>query len=174
MLVKKALMEGKMYSSKFLKSFDYLMSHEGGYSNNAADAGGETKYGISKRSYPNLDIKNLTRDQARKIYFCDFWLKGKYDDIANENIAIKLFDLAVHTGISQANKLIQRALRSAGVAVIEDGIIGPITLKAINDADSTDLLAALKSEAAGYYRLLANLNPSQQTFINGWLNRAYD
>jgi lysozyme family protein len=163
-----------MYSSKFLKAFEYLMHHEGGYSNNPADAGGETKYGISKRSYPHLDIKKLTLDQARQIYFCDFWLKDSYEKIDDENIAIKLFDLAVNMGIPQANKLIQRALRAAGAQVIEDGIIGAITLKAINNADSTDLLAALKSEAAGYYRLIANINPSQQAFITGWLNRAYN
>jgi lysozyme family protein len=162
-----------MYSAKFLKAFEYLMQHEGGYSNNQADAGGETKYGVSKRSYPHLDIKNLTRDQARQIYFRDFWMKGKYEQIDDENIAIKLFDLAVNMGIPQANKLIQRALRAAGAQVIEDGIVGAITLKAINEADPTDLLAALKSEAAGYYRLLANINPSQQAFITGWLNRAY-
>ena len=70
-------------------------------------------------------------------------------------------------------KLIQRALRAAGEQVAEDGIIGPITLSAINKADPTDLLAALKSEAAGLYRLIAQANPSQQKFINGWLNRAY-
>jgi lysozyme family protein len=64
-------------------------------------------------------------------------------------------------------------LRAAGISVTEDGIIGQITLAAINKADSTDLLAALKSEAAGYYRLIANINPSQQRFIDGWLNRAY-
>jgi lysozyme family protein len=162
-----------MYSSKFLKAFDYLMMHEGGYSKDPKDAGGETKFGISKRSYPHLDIKNLTQDQARQIYFCDFWMKCKCEDVADENVAIKLFDLAVHAGIPQAVKLIQRALRAAGTQVVEDGIIGPITLKAINEADSTDLLAALKSEAAVYYRLLAKANPSQQKFIEGWLNRAY-
>jgi lysozyme family protein len=162
-----------MYSSRFLKAFDYLMQHEGGYANNKADAGGETKYGISKRSYPHMDIKNLTRDKARQIYFCDFWLKGKYEQINDETIAVKLFDLAVNMGIVQANKLIQRSLRSTGVNVVEDGVVGQITLTAINSADSTDLLAALKSEAAGYYRLLAGINPSQQAFITGWLNRAY-
>jgi lysozyme family protein len=81
--------------------------------------------------------------------------------------------LAVHTGIPQAVKLIQRALLAAGTQVVEDGIIGPETLAAINKADPTDLLAALKSEAAGFYRLIANANPSQQKFINGWLRRAY-
>jgi lysozyme family protein len=163
-----------MYSSKFLKAFDYLMRHEGGYSNNPADAGGETKYGISKRSYPHLDIKKLTQDQARQIYFCDFWLKGKCEQIEDGSVVIKFFDLCVNMGIAQAVKLIQRALRAAGVSVTEDGIIGSATLKAINNADSTDLLAALKSEAAGYYRTIANINPSQQRFITGWLNRAYD
>jgi lysozyme family protein len=129
--------------------------------------------GISKRSYPNLDIKNLTRDQAKEIYFRDFWLKGKYEQIEDENIAIKLFDLSVNMGIGQANKLVQRALLAVGVNVAEDGIIGSITLKAINEADPTDLLAALKSESAGHYRLIANLNPSQKRFIEGWLSRAY-
>jgi lysozyme family protein len=162
-----------MYSSKFLKAFDVLMCHEGGYVNDPQDAGGETKYGISKRSYPHLDIKSLTRDRVRQIYFVDFWMKAKCEQIDNEDIATKFFDLAVHAGISQAVKLIQRALRSAGEQVVEDGVIGPITLTAINKSDPTDLLASLKSEAAGYYRLIASLNPSQQRFIEGWLNRAY-
>jgi lysozyme family protein len=76
-------------------------------------------------------------------------------------------------GIAQAVRLIQRALRAAGTLVIEDGIIGPITLAAINKADFSDLLAALKSEAAGYYRLVAKINPTQRRFIEGWLLRAY-
>jgi lysozyme family protein len=162
-----------MYSDKFFKAFEYLLKHEGGYVNDPADPGGETRYGISKQSYPNLDIKNLTLDQAREIYFRDFWSRGKYEQIEDENIAIKLFDLAVNVGINQANRLIQRALRAAGTQIVEDGIIGPITLAAINKADPTDLLAALKSESAGYYRLIANANPSQQKFITGWLKRAY-
>jgi lysozyme family protein len=163
-----------MYSNTFLKAFDYLMYHEGGYVKDPSDAGGETKFGISKRSYPHLNIRDLTRDQVRQIYFVDFWMKARCEEIVDENIAIKFFDLAVHCGIPQAVKLLQRALRAAGANVVEDGIIGPITSKAINEADPTDLLAALKSEAAGYYRLIASTNPSQQKFINGWLNRAYD
>jgi lysozyme family protein len=163
-----------MYSGKFLNAFKYLIYHEGGYVNDKKDAGGETHYGISKRSYPHLDIKNLTQEQAKKIYFVDFWMKAKCEQIDDENIAAKFFDLAVHTGIPQAVKLIQRALRAAGTQVVEDGIIGPITLTAINKADPTDLLAALKSESAGHYRLIANANPSQQRFIEGWLQRTYD
>jgi lysozyme family protein len=162
-----------MYSNKFLKAFDYVMMHEGGYVKDPKDAGGETKFGISKRSYPHLDIKNLTQDRANQIYFCDFWMKCKCENIDDDNIATKFFDLAVHTGIPQAVKLIQRALRATGTQVVEDGIIGPETMAAVNKTDPTDLLAALKSEAAGYYRLIANANPTQQRFIEGWLNRAY-
>jgi lysozyme family protein len=163
-----------MYSNKFLKAFDYVLKHEGGYVKDPKDAGGETKFGISKRSYPHLDIKNLTRDQAQQIYFVDFWLKAKCEQIVDENIATKFFDLCVNMGITQAVKLIQRALRATETQVVEDDVIGPITLAAINKADPTDLLAALKSEAAGLYRLIAQANPSQQKFIEGWLRRAYD
>jgi lysozyme family protein len=163
-----------MYSDKFLKAFDYMLKHEGGYVNDKADPGGETRYGISKRSYPHLNIKDLTLDQAREIYHRDFWSKAKCEDISDENLALKFFDLVVNIGINQAVKLIQRALRAAGTQVIEDGIIGSVTLAAINKSDPTDLLAALKSEAAGYYRLIASINPSQQKFIEGWLRRAYD
>jgi lysozyme family protein len=162
-----------MYSDKFLKAIDYMLKHEGGYVNDSADPGGETRYGISRRSYPNLNIKSLTKDQAREIYHRDFWTKAKCEDIVDESVAVKLFDLAVNMGISQAIKLIQRALRSTGHSVTEDGIIGPATIAAINKADPTDLLAALKSEAAGFYRLIAQANPSQKKFIEGWLNRAY-
>ncbi len=72
-----------------------------------------------------------------------------------------------------AHRLIQRALRSAGRDVIEDGLLGPKTIAAINAVDVSDLLAALKSEAAGYYRSIAASNPKQRKFLKGWLNRAY-
>ncbi|MDR0556082.1 MAG: hypothetical protein LBG20_03730, partial [Holosporaceae bacterium] len=104
----------------------------------------------------------LTFDQAREIYHRDFWTKAKCESIDNENLSVKFFDLCVNMGINQATKLVQRALRSTSQTVIEDGIIGPTTLAAINKADPTDLLAALKSEAAGFYRLIAQANPSQQ------------
>ena len=52
----------------FEDAFDRLISHEGGYVNDPLDPGGETKFGISKRSYPTLDIAALTREDARAIY----------------------------------------------------------------------------------------------------------
>lgn len=67
-------------------------------------------------------------------------------------MAIKLFDLAVNVGITQANRIIQRALRSTGNNIKDDGILGPISLKAINSSNANLLVCALCSEAAGYVR----------------------
>ena len=77
-------------SKKFERAFSYVLQNEGVYVNDLDDIGGETKYGISKRSYPNLDIKNLTLEEAQKIYFCNYWLMGKFEQSSDENIAIQL------------------------------------------------------------------------------------
>lgn len=161
------------YSKKFERAFKYTITNEGVYANDHDDIGGETKYGISKRSYPNLDIKNLNFEEAKKIYFCDYWLKGKFEQSSDENIAIQLFDLSVNLGTKAMTIILQRALRSVGINVIEDGLFGSQTLSGLNNANPKILLAAIKSEAAGYYRLVAAKKPQQQKFLKGWLNRTY-
>lgn len=150
-----------------------VLKNEGGYVNDPVDAGGETNFGISKRSYPDVDIKNITLDQAKTIYKRDFWDKQQYNNIDNIIIATKIFDLSVNMGAPKANILIQRALRSVGRKVNEDGILGVATLNAINKTSSTELLAALRSEAAGYYRSIVISKKEQSKFLQGWLNRAY-
>ena len=84
-----------------------------------------------------------------------------------------MFDLAVNMGTRKANELLQRALRAVENPVKEDGIIGSITLTAVNNSNEAALLATIRSEVAGYYRSIVMKNASQQKFINGWLNRAY-
>lgn len=159
------------------KLFDHIinviLSNEGGYSDNLNDKGGITKFGISSRSYPDIDIANLTKEEAKNIYKRDFWDKYFYKNINNLEVATKFFDLAVNMGHHWACVIMQRALRASGKNVIEDGDFGPKTLDAINNVDSTDLLAALKSEAAGYYRTLATIYKTDNVFLKGWLNRAY-
>tara|TARA_R110000824_G_scaffold96754_1_gene231456 strand:- start:117 stop:590 length:474 start_codon:yes stop_codon:yes gene_type:complete len=146
-----------------------VLEHEGGYVNDAEDPGGETKFGISKRSYPDVNIATLTEVEARDIYRRDFWDAGKYYRIDDQAVAGKVFDLAVNMGIRQANKLIQRAVRAAsGRELVDDGILGPLSFGAINLSPPAMVLAALRSEAAGYYRLL-----DKPRFLRGWLNRAY-
>jgi lysozyme family protein len=159
--------------NKFEKAVQRVLEFEGGYSNDPSDAGGETKYGISKRSYPNLDIRNLTVAGAKLIYYRDFWEPQLYGDFESVELAEKVFDLAVNIGTNRAHTLLQRALRAVGNPVKEDGILGKVTLAAVNSADAGELLAALRSEAAGYYRSIVTKNASQNRFINGWLKRAY-
>src|ERR1035437_1405926 len=105
----------------FQKYFDRLMGYEGGYINDHNDPGGETKWGISKRSYPNLIIKALTREDAFNIYKRDFWDNIKADNLP-DNVSFQLFDFAVNSGIDTAIRCFQRAL---GVA--NDGHFGPVS-----------------------------------------------
>jgi len=162
-----------MYSQKFEKAFEYVIRNEGGYIFDNNDPGGETKFGISKRSYPALNIKDLTLEDAKKIYYRDFWQKGRFEEILNDLVSTQLFDLSINLGIRAAVIVLQRALRSVGKTVQEDGLMGPETLSAATKSEPRCLLAAIKSEAAGYYRQIAAKNPSQQKFLKGWLNRAY-
>ena len=79
-------------------AFDRLIGHEGGYVNDPDDPGGETKWGISKRSYPHLDIAALTREEAREIYLRDFWSRINADRLPF-SIAYQLLDFAINSGI---------------------------------------------------------------------------
>jgi lysozyme family protein len=157
----------------FEHAVSVVLAHEGVYSNDQDDPGGETKFGISKRSYPHLNIAALTVGQAKSIYKRDFWDPYPYKDIKDINVAAKVFDLAVNMGAKKAHILVQRALRATGDPVGEDGILGPRTLAAINKADPRNLLVALKSEAAGNYRIIAAISTTKEKFVTGWLNRAY-
>ncbi len=67
-----------MYSQKFEKAFEYVIQNEGDYVLDKNDPGGETKFGISKRSYPTLNIRDLTLEDAKEIYYRDFWMKGRF------------------------------------------------------------------------------------------------
>ena len=167
----------KLTSIKTIDVFDeaikLILKNEGLYSNDKDDSGGETKFGISKRSYPDVDIKNLSVQKAKQIYKKDFWDKQKYKDIKNKELAIKVFDLSVNVGTSRANKLVQRALRAVNKKVEENGVLDDATICLINESDATDLLSALKSEAAGYYRLIVSTKPHRAKYLKGWLNRAY-
>jgi lysozyme family protein len=158
----------------FITCFEKLIENEGGYVNHPNDRGGETKYGISKQSYPELDIENISIDDAKLIYFNDFWNKNACSSLPPP-INGKVFDLSANLGAKTAAALLQRALRAVGRNVKEDGIIGPQTIQAATQHEYQygAICSALKSEAAGYYRMIAEKDPSQKVFLNGWLNRAY-
>lgn len=110
---------------EFEEAFAVLMKFEGGYSNDPKDPGGETKYGISKRAYPNEDIANLTEERAKEIYKKDYWDKIKGDSLPAQ-LRYAVFDAAVNSGVGQAVKWLQ-----AAVGVPEDGKLGSETMKAV-------------------------------------------
>lgn len=102
------------------------LQFEGGYVNDPNDSGGETNMGISKRAYPDVDIKNLTLQTAKNIYYFDYWLRCKCQFMPDA-LSIAVFDFAVNSGIKTAIKKLQMAL---GVSV--DGIVGNQTIGACN------------------------------------------
>jgi lysozyme family protein len=158
---------------RFDRLIGKVLEHEGGYINDPADPGGETKYGICKRSYPTVDIKNLTLEQAKGIYYCDWWLRLRCNDIQDDQIAQKLLDTCVNVGKAAGVKILQKALCDVGQRVAVDGIIGPKTVDAVNRADPNRLLAAMRIRQAEHYRELIKRNPKLARFQRGWEKRAY-
>ncbi|MGE4259158.1 MAG: glycoside hydrolase family 108 protein [Candidatus Babeliales bacterium] len=134
----------------FKKAIDRVLGHEGGYVNDPADPGGETKWGISKRSYPNLNIKDLTREDAVAIYHRDFWAPLKADRF-HDGVAYQLLDSAVNSGVTQSIRFMQRAL---GVA--DDGIFGPVSLGASEKMSETDQIFLFLAERLDFMTKLKN------------------
>jgi lysozyme family protein len=106
----------------FERAVELVLKHEGGYVNDPDDPGGETNFGISKRAYPNENIKGMTRDRAKQIYQRDYWDRVKGDELPWA-IAVIAFDMAVNAGVGTSIKLLQESL---GVTV--DGVLGPVTI----------------------------------------------
>lgn len=140
---------------------------EGGYSNHPNDYGGETNFGISKRSYPNLDIKNLTRDDAITIYKRDFWDRYRIEEIKNQEIANYIFDMLININPIKVGNIVQKAL---GIKV--DGIIGSKTIFEINSSNTIILFFNLRLNRIKHYNELAASDESQLPNLVGWIRRA--
>lgn len=124
--------------TNFDRAFKELIGHEGGYVSAATaaqrgDPGGETKFGITKRSYPHVDIAGLTLAGAKAIYRRDFWDRCRCDDMPYA-LAYITFDVAVNSGIRAAGLDLQRSLIRVGQKITADGIIGPASGAAIKAA----------------------------------------
>jgi len=145
-------------------NFDFVMSE-----NVKGDRGGLTKFGIDHRSHPDVDIENLTLEQAKEIYRTEYWLKGLCDKMPWP-VSFAHFDACVNTGIGQAAKFLQRAIGADA-----DGAIGPKTLKALVLACGTRGPVAIAEEIVSsretFYKKLAADNKEDEKFLDGWLNR---
>lgn len=146
---------------KFDDAFNRLIGHEGDLSNDPNDPGGLTKYGISQRSYPNVDIKALTLDEAKSIYKRDYWNAVQMEHLP-ECIRFDLFDMAVNSGVSQAVKTLQCAV-GAG----EDGKLGPVTIAAVRDFSEAQVVARFNGARLMF---MTNLK-TWQHFGKGWARR---
>jgi len=166
-----------VYSKRFKKIFNNLLKIEKRYSNNKYDSGGETMWGITKRvarrhNYLG-EMKNLSIEIAKEIYYKDYWLQPRLDTIKSRKIAEELFEQGVNMGPAVAVKNLQRALNLLLKRDINvDGMIGPNTLKALYGCEyKEDLLRLLNGYQIKKYIEICENNPSQENFIRGWLKR---
>lgn len=145
----------------FDTAFDITIGFEGEYVNDPNDAGGETKFGISKKAYPDIDIKNLTIEQAKEIYKRDYWDRCKCAFMPDA-LSIALYDFAVNSGTKRAIRYLQRAL---GVTV--DGYIGNQTIGACNRVPTKYVLHKFINYRLEFLMGLKNW----KYFGNGWGRR---
>lgn len=148
----------------FDRAVDLILQHEGGYVNDPHDPGGETNYGISKRAYPDLNIKEITRDDAKQIYRRDYWDAIRADEMP-EPVAVGVFDMAVNAGNRTAVQLLQRI-----VGVKDDGIVGPVTLEAVRKHDAHWLAVRYAAERLMHYAAI----PGWKRYGRGWSRRVIE
>ena len=129
-------------SPDFQRCLAVVLPLEGGYVNHPADPGGETKYGISKRAYPHLDIRALTPTAAGDLYWRDYWLPAGCDRLAWPRCLIH-FDAAVNHGVPRAKRFLA---------------VSP-TVKDYAEAREA------------FYRALVVRRPASAVFLPGWLRR---
>lgn len=143
---------------------DIVLQHEGGYVHDPRDPGGETRWGISKRAYPSLDIAKLSREDAIEIYRRDYWQPLRCDELP-AGVALVVFDSAVNQGVGYAARCLQQAL---GVAV--DRVIGPQTLGAAARVEQHGLVREIAARRGVRY----GDNPNVGVYGLGWFRRLFD
>ncbi len=147
----------------FDQCMEVIFKHEGGYVNNPHDYGGETKYGIAKRFFPNVDIKNLTKEEAKHIYYHSYWIPMNLTGIHSPDSILEIFDMGVNAGKVNSIRMAQRVVNAT-----PDGKLGVITTKSINSVP--DFVKRFKQARVEYYMKIA-MKRNNKVFLKGWLNR---
>jgi len=152
----------------FLTAFDKLLKHEGGYSDHAADPGGKTRYGITEAVAREVgyrgDMRELPLELAQRIYKERYWDAVQAEALPPD-VRYIVFDGAVNSGVAQSSKWLQRAC-----GVKDDGVIGPITIRAASTLHSEGLRRRILAQRL---RFMAKL-PNWPAFSRGWANRICD
>ena len=148
-----------------------VIEREGGatITNDPDDPGGLTKYGISKRSNPDLDIENLTLDDAIAIYKERYWDSSKADQLPKK-LAESYFDMVVNAGKRRAVKILQQACNHKGHDLVVDGLIGKATIGACKSLESS----RFKAFRVRYYVDLVERKPKLMKYYYGWFRRAVE
>ena len=155
--------------TQFDDIIEVVLHHEGGYVNDPKDPGGETNFGIAKRSHPDVDIKNLTKDEAKEIYYEDYWTANKVPYVPDELKHI-YFDMCVNQGKGRAVKILQRAANAKGAGLKVDGGMGSKTLAAMKGVE----LQRVRAYRVKYYADLVTRKPDLEKFYFGWFRRALE
>ena len=137
------------------KIIDKTIQWEGGWSDHPIDKGGKTKYGISQRAYPKLNLEKLTVEQAKAIYKKDYFDPLQLEGLS-DRLAWKVFDIAVNQGVGTAVRFAQKA-EVFNMAVDED----------------VRMFRLVEMQTRRYASLVRS-NPEYSVFIVGWVNRAFD
>lgn len=159
-------------SVSFKQAVKVLLEIEGGYSNNPYDLGGETNFGISKRQYPHIDIKNLTSSKASDIYYTDYWLKFRINEVKDAQIAKQLLLCFVNLSPTSAALCVQKAINGMGNDIQQDGVLGSGTISLINKLPTLMLSDRLRLELVKFYLGRVMLNKTQAINLAGWIRRA--
>ena len=148
---------------------EVVLHHEGGYVNDPDDPGGETNFGIAKRSHPDVDIANLTKDGAKEIYKEHYWDRNKVEDLP-EDLRHIYFDMCVNQGRGRAVKIMQRAANAKGADLVVDGGMGPKTIASMDGVE----LQRVRAYRVKYYADLVTRKPDLEKFYFGWFRRALE
>lgn len=165
-------------SPNFERSLKFVLKAEGGFSNHPHDKGGKTNKGILQRVYDKYRddrqedrrcVREISDDEVEDIYYNDYWVPGRCYKFPWPLCAVH-FDGCVNTGVGQAGKFLQRA-----VGTKADGAIGPKTIMAyedkVKDVGVDEIVKHILEQRDGFYKLLVELDPTQESFIDGWQNR---
>jgi lysozyme family protein len=140
---------------------DRTLGEEGGYSNDPKDPGGETNWGISKRQFPDEDIKNLTRAEAVRLYYNYYWQAPGIAALPLE-LAFQVFDCGVNIGAVSAVRMLQNV-----IGVPADGQVGPQTRAAVSALPlAVVILGFLAARERGYLN-----SHNWDSFGKGWISR---
>ena len=154
--------------ASFDKAVTKTLEWEGGLT---TDTGGLTKYGISQKAYPDLDIAALTIDQAKKIYKRDYWDPINLSGLTYQPLANQIFDIAVNAGPSRAKSLLKDTLIQLNLPMR----YADLSVKSIQELNGRDVMRInnqLVKIRSQFYNDLAAKNSKYKKYLTGWTNRA--